>query len=76
MIHAVYFSLISVKLFYQIASASAQTFYYLIIKPSLMQIAHSFNIRAATPCITHISYYFFDIRVLHGYMLFDCDDIR
>ena len=76
MIQAVHPALIPVKLFYQIASASAQTFYDLIIKPRLMQIAHSFDICTAAPCIAHIGYYSFDICVLHVCMVMYCFDIR
>ena len=76
MIQTVYSTLIPVKFFYQIAPAPAQTFYDLIIKPRLMQIAHSFDIRTAASCITHIYNYFFDIRVLHVCMLMYCFDIR
>jgi hypothetical protein len=41
-----------------------------------MQTANPLYVRTGTARITHIDHYFFYIYVLHGYILFDCDDIR
>ena len=60
-IHAVYPALVPVELFYQITSAPAQAFYYLIVMTCFVKAAYSFDIRTAAACITHIGNYSFNV---------------